>query len=100
EALDTEPYKTVDRYLDKEKEALKGIDRKKVKSRPWLQDFTASYLGEGQYKVYDKTEVTAQVQTLKDQDINEFILWDASADYTKGAYYNPTKYTNPDVHKL
>ena len=29
EAPDTEPYKTVDRYLDKEK-ALKGIDRKKL----------------------------------------------------------------------
>lgn len=99
EAPDTEPYKTVDRYLDKEKEALQGIDPKKVKSRPWLQDFTASYLGEGQYKSYDKAEVTAQVQALKDHNIHEFLLWDASADYTKGADYNPSKYTNPDAQK-
>ncbi|MCY1038265.1 putative glycoside hydrolase [Staphylococcus nepalensis] len=94
---DTEPYKTIDRYLDKEKEALKGIDSQKVKSRPWLQDFTASYLGEGRYKVYDKDEVTAQIQALKDHGIDEFLLWDASGNYTKGADYSPEKYSNPNV---
>jgi len=94
---DREPYKTIDRYLDKEKEALKGIDSQKVKSRPWLQDFTASYLGEGRYKVYDKDEVTAQIQALKDHGIDEFLLWDASGNYTKGADYSPEKYSNPNA---
>lgn len=94
---DTEPYKTIDHYLDKEKEALKGIDSQKVKSRPWLQDFTASYLGEGRYKVYDKDEVTAQIQALKDHGIDEFLLWDTSGNYTKGADYSPEKYSNPNA---
>ena len=96
---DTEPYKTIDSYLDKEKEALKDVDSEKVKSRPWLQDFTASYLGEGRYIDYNKEQVTAQIQALKDHDIDEFLLWDASGNYNKGVDYNPEKYSNPDAQK-
>ena len=96
---DTEPYKTIDSYLDKEKEALKDVDSEKVKSRPWLQDFTASYLGEGRYIDYNKEKVTAQIQALKDHGIDEFLLWDASGNYNKGVDYNPEKYSNPDAQK-
>ena len=96
---DTEPYKTIDSYLDKEKEALKDVDSEKVKSRPWLQDFTASYLGEGRYIDYNKEQVTAQIQALKDHGIDEFLLWDASGNYNKGVDYNPEKYSNPDAQK-
>lgn len=88
---DLEPYKTVDNYLDKEEAVLKKTGKHHPKTRPWLQDFTASYLGEGNYKEYDSKEVSEQIQALRDHGIHEFLLWDASGDYTKGVDYTPEK---------
>lgn len=86
---DKEPYKTVDRYLDKETSVLNELNDKKPQSRPWLQDFTAQYLGEGNYKDYDSQAVEDQIQALKDHGINEFLLWNAANDYTEGVDYTP-----------
>lgn len=89
DAPDKEPYGAVDKYLDKETEVLNKLGNKKPKSRPWLQDFTAQYLGEGNYKTYDSEAVEDQVKALKDHGINEFILWNAANDYTEGVGYTP-----------
>lgn len=86
---DKEPYGAVDKYLDKETEVLNKLGNKKPKSRPWLQDFTAQYLGEGNYKIYDSEAVEDQVKALKDHGINEFLLWNAANDYTEGVDYTP-----------
>lgn len=87
---DLEPYNTVDKYLEKESDVLKKADHK-PKTRPWLQDFTASYLGAGNYKNYDAEAVSDQIQALRDHGINEFLLWDASNEYTQGVNYSPDK---------
>lgn len=87
---DLEPYNTVDKYLEKESDVLKKADHK-PKTRPWLQDFTASYLGAGNYKSYDAEAVSDQIQALRDHGINEFLLWDASNEYTQGVNYSPEK---------
>ncbi|PTJ25493.1 GTP-binding protein [Staphylococcus simulans] len=87
---DLEPYNTVDKYLEKESDVLKKADHK-PKTRPWLQDFTASYLGAGNYKSYDAEAVSDQIQALRDHGINEFLLWDASNEYTQGVNYSPDK---------
>lgn len=89
DAPDKEPYGAVDKYLDKETEVLNKLGNKKPKSRPWLQDFTAQYLGEGNYKTYDSEAVEDQVKALKDHGINEFLLWNAANDYTEGVDYTP-----------
>lgn len=89
EAPDKEPYEAVDHYLDKETAVLNKLGDKKPKSRPWLQDFTARYLGEGKYMEYDSKAVEAQVQALKDHGINEYLLWNAGNDYSKGVDYTP-----------
>lgn len=89
DAPDKEPYGAVDKYLDKETEVLNKLGNKKPKSRPWLQDFTAQYLGEGNYKTYDSEAVEDQVKALKDHGINLFILWNAANDYTEGVDYTP-----------
>lgn len=85
---DLEPYNTIDQYLDKETAILNELGKDKPKSRPWLQDFTASYLGAGNYKVYDKQAIEEQIQSLADHGINEFLLWNAPNDYTQGINYN------------
>ena len=96
EAPDTEPYKTINRYIQKENSILDSLGKQKPISRPWIQDFTASYLGEGKYKEYDAKALSDQVQALKDNGVNEFLLWNAGNDYTEGANFNPEKGKNQD----
>ncbi|PHK48746.1 putative glycoside hydrolase [Staphylococcus edaphicus] len=89
DAPDKEPYGAVDQYLDKETAVLNKLGDRKPKSRPWLQDFTAQYLGEGNYQTYDRQAVEDQVKALKDHGINEFLLWNAANDYSKDVNYTP-----------
>ena len=84
---DLEPYKLVAEYMKVENKLLSGLDTP-PKSRPWLQDFTASYLGAGNYQQYGAAQVEDQVRALHDAGVNEFLLWDASNSYTTGVNYN------------
>lgn len=56
--------------------------------RPYLQDFTASWLKKGNYILYDTKAVTAQLQACYDLGINDFILWDPSNKYAYEAINN------------
>ena len=85
---DLEPYRLVEGYAKVENERLKKITNPPI-SRPWIQDFTASYLGKGNYKVYGKTEVEDQIRALHSQGINEFLLWNAANNYTPNVDYTP-----------
>lgn len=51
--------------------------------RPWLQDFTASWIKP--YHPYGAEEVRAQIQAVYDAGYSEWILWNASNRYTKEA---------------
>ncbi|WP_027108456.1 putative glycoside hydrolase [Lacticigenium naphthae] len=83
---DLEPYQVVDEYMKAENEVLGKLDDAPT-SRPWIQDFTASYLGGGNYKVYGSAEVEAQIKALADNGVNEFLLWDAGNTYTENVQY-------------
>ncbi|MDR4887011.1 putative glycoside hydrolase [Fredinandcohnia sp. QZ13] len=85
---DLEPYRLVSEYAKVENHKLNQIENRPI-SRPWLQDFTASWLGKGNYTVYGKTEIEAQIKGLQDQGIHEFLLWNAANTYTKGVDYTP-----------
>lgn len=85
---DLEPYKLVSEYAKMENKKLAELKTAPV-SRPWLQDFTASYLGAGNYKKYGKAEVEAQIKALNDNGINEFLLWNAGNTYSQGVDYTP-----------
>lgn len=81
DAPDLHPYEVVDEYMKVELPLLESLDHTPV-TRPWLQDFTASYLGAGYYKEYGKAEVMAQVQALNDHGVTEFLLWNAGNVYS------------------
>ena len=85
---DTEPYNLVDGYAEKELELLDKLDDPPV-TRPWIQDFTATWLQEGTYIPYGVEEVEAQIRALNENGIEEFLLWNASNQYTKGVDYTP-----------
>ncbi|UCZ55345.1 putative glycoside hydrolase [Bacillus shivajii] len=83
---DLYPYELVTEYAKVENAKLAELDDPPV-SRPWIQDFTASYLGAGNYLVYGVDEVEAQIRALYENDIDEFLLWNARNRYTEGVDY-------------
>lgn len=85
---DLEPYKIVSEYAKVENDVLGALKSPPV-SRPWIQDFSAPWLGSGNYLRYGKAEVEAQIKALKDNDINEYLLWNAGNTYTPGVNYTP-----------
>ncbi|SDX08018.1 putative glycoside hydrolase [Paenibacillus sp. CF384] len=85
---DTEPYRLVQEYAKREKEKLSALESPPI-SRPWIQDFTASWLAKGSYVKYGKEQVDAQIQALHDAGIHEYLLWNAGNKYTAGVNYTP-----------
>ena len=86
EKPDLEPYELVKRYLKAEQELLDTLDHKPL-SRPWIQDFTATWIGEGNWMEYDKDAVEAQINAIYDSGQKEFLIWNASSEYTQGVEY-------------
>lgn len=86
DAPDLEPYNVINDYMAVENEVLGALEDP-PQSRPWLQDFTASYLGPGNYLDYGASEVEAQIQALKDNGVEEYLLWDSGNTYSEGVNY-------------
>lgn len=85
---DLEPYRLVQEYAKVENAKLAELENPPT-SRPWIQDFTASYLGAGNYLVYGKKEVEDQIRALNEAGIKEFLLWNAGNSYTQNVDYTP-----------
>jgi hypothetical protein len=85
---DLHPYRLVKEYAKVENNRLKKLADPPT-SRPWLQDFSATWLGAGNYKVYGKKEIEDQIRALHSQGIHEFLLWNASNKYTENVDYTP-----------
>ena len=86
EKPDLEPYNLVYRYLEEEQEVLGALEHPPV-SRPWIQDFTASWIGEGNWMEYDGEAVQAQIDAIYDKGQNEYLIWNASSEYSDGVDY-------------
>lgn len=87
---DLYPYELTDEYAKVENDLLGQLGDDQPVSRPWIQDFTASYLGSGNYLNYGAAEVEDQIRALYENDINEFLLWNAGNTYSEGVNYeNP-----------
>lgn len=54
--------------------------------RSYLQAFTASYIGEGNYINYNYEQINAQIKALKEVGYTEWVLWNPSGKYPEGAY--------------
>lgn len=84
---DANPYVTINGAMRDTHEKLEPLVESGEKPiiRPWIQDFTATWV-KGHIK-YGKHEIEEQIRALNDNGIDEFLLWNASNRYTKGVDY-------------
>ncbi|MBR4343122.1 MAG: putative glycoside hydrolase [Lachnospiraceae bacterium] len=87
---DTHPYELVYHALMDSKKVLYMIDpeENKAEVRPWLQDFTASWVKH--HLNYGKDEVRSEIKGVYDAGYSEWLLWNAGVIYTKDALEKAT----------
>ena len=78
---DLEPYGVVYNTLVVTKEKLEASNAK-ANVRPYLQDFTAPWLGKGNYQIYGGRQVRQQIQAVYDAGFEEWILWNPGNVYS------------------
>ncbi|CQR54956.1 putative glycoside hydrolase [Paenibacillus riograndensis] len=84
---DKNPYATIKGSMVDTHKKLDPLGSYKPIIRPWIQDFTASWLGSGHYVKYGKQQVEDQIRALKEKNVDEFLLWNANNRYTAGVDY-------------
>ncbi|WP_028547874.1 putative glycoside hydrolase [Paenibacillus sp. UNC451MF] len=82
---DAEPYVTINGAIKDTQKKLEPISNIQPIVRPWIQDFTASWV-QGYIK-YGKHEIEEQIRALKDNGVDEFLLWNAVNTYTANVEY-------------
>ena len=81
---DLQPYETIVGALGRAKRELAKTHiegQHQAGVRPWLQAFTATWLGSGNYMNYDSAAIRKQIQGVYDAGYDEWILWSASVSY-------------------
>ena len=94
---DTQPYDTILNALNGSRELLAASakdDTPQAVVRPWLQDFTASYLEH--YIKYGDEQVRQQIQAVYDAGYDQWILWDAGVSYHYGGLLTPEEAAEED----
>ena len=79
---DLEPFKIIRKVLTASKEKLAEIPEGEHRAivRPWLQDFTASWLKH--YMKYGGDELRLQIGGLYAAGYEEWLVWNAGCDYS------------------
>jgi len=86
ETPDTEPYEVIYNSLQHFIRRRDPDDPNKAIIRPYLQDFTAGYLGEGMFITYGPEEVRAQINATYDAGLEEWILWNHTSRYDEETF--------------
>lgn len=82
---DLEPYSVVFNTLVKAKNRLSKVEGYNAQVRPYLQAFTATWLGMGYYQRYGTDQIRQQIKAVYDAGYEEWILWDPANKYPKEA---------------
>ena len=89
---DKEPAKIIKLALNASNKKIAEIPEYQHRAicRPWLQDFTASYLGskngEQRYLVYDAEVLRIEMEATYECGLTDWLLWNASGLYTEDAW--------------
>ncbi|KZE80569.1 GTP-binding protein [Paenibacillus elgii] len=82
---DAAPYVTINGAMKDTAKKLDPLQSLKPVVRPWIQDFTATWVP-GHVR-YGKKEIEEQIRALKDNGTEEFLLWNAVNTYTPDVDY-------------
>lgn len=83
---DLDPYGVVFNTLVKAKNRITEVNGYKANVRPYLQDFTAAWIGKGNYQTYGPEQVRQQIKATYDAGYDEWIMWDALNTYSEAAF--------------
>lgn len=88
---DLEPYDLIKKALEDSQIILKTNEDEEHQAivRPWLQDFTATWVK--QHQKYDAEEIKEQIQGVYDAGYEEWILWNGSNRYTSDGLLETNK---------
>ena len=86
EIPDKQPYEVIYNTLVLIRERIAYLGNRAAVIRPYLQDFTAAYLGAGYYQNYTAKQIREQIQAVYDAGFEEWILWNASNIYSEDAF--------------
>ncbi|MCX7842085.1 MAG: putative glycoside hydrolase [Clostridia bacterium] len=83
---DLDPYGVVKNTFIKAKNRLEKVEGHKPIVRAYLQDFTATWIGAGNWQYYEDEQVRQQIQAVYDAGYEEWLLWDPMNSYRVGAF--------------
>jgi hypothetical protein len=86
EKPDLQPGEVVKQTLLKGKDRLAEVDGYTPELRTYIQDFTASWIGAGNYQEYGAAQLRAQIDGLKEAGFEEWICWDPMNTYSEDAF--------------
>jgi hypothetical protein len=75
------PYEIIDQTLEIMNNQSKGLP---MKIRPWIQDF-----GYGPFRAYTAADIRAEMEALRDNDAQGWMIWNARAFFTESALGPP-----------
>lgn len=80
---DTEPFQIISKILAKSAEKLNELpeDEHHAIVRPWLQDFTATWIDH--HIKYGGDEIREQIEGVYSTGYQEWLLWNAGSNYSK-----------------
>ena len=83
---DLDPYGIVLNTLLKAKSRYEKVEGHTPIIRPFLQDFTASWIGAGNYQKYGTEQAKQQIKAVYDAGYEEWFFWDPFNNYSTDAY--------------
>jgi hypothetical protein len=83
---DLDPYGVIKNTLLKAKARLEKVEGKKPMIRPFMQDFTATWIGSGNWQYYEDEQIKQQIQAVYDAGYEEWFLWDHMNSYRENAF--------------
>jgi Uncharacterized conserved protein len=87
---DLDPYGVVYNALQKIKTRVAPIKDYRATFRPYLQNFTASYLKPGTFQTYGAEQVRQQIKAVYDAGYRSWLLWNINSEYSEAAFLPKT----------
>ncbi|MDP4180973.1 MAG: putative glycoside hydrolase [Bacillota bacterium] len=82
---DLDPYGVIKNTLLKAKARLSKVDGHVPMLRTYIQDFDATWIGQGNWQHYGDDQVRQEIQAVNDAGYDEWFLWDPMNTYHEGA---------------